>query len=732
MGPLERLERKNGICNNIYEARDLFAGPLTIMVGAGLSVPMPTGLPLLPEIVKSLMNLDWFDGDEKFPITNEYLINKIVLKIRLEHLLSLYHEWGKHDVGKLLTQFRDAEPNWYHYQIAKLVKENVIERIFTTNIDLCIEKALDAQHIPYNQIIDEKDLSNVKNSGIKIIKLHGTLYPPNSTQFAKGLIVTLESMAKDIDSWKAQYLHESIDKNGLVCLGYSGRDSFDINPILRKKSNQKILWVKHDPTENFEINYTLQFSKFREPIIIDTTTFLGETKKLDYNPRNFCFQQVCSKSELFHPSVFLGRILEAAQEYEAAIKYYENVFWSSTGSNYWMFEIINISRGLAVCNFEINNYEKALAHLNIAKGLLSHYRSSVEKEGRTLLKIEMQIFLDQELLLCEESFLLYGRLNKIDLLKKEEEKLFQLLDMYERSYEAKPNIRSRLLLNRASVRLGLLAKKESECQYDYNDIKRDLDKACSLKKECGDIIGNVMALNLLSGTKLILGEFDDALYTSIESFNMIRKLSSSIPSSTLEMVLGAICIAYFYKLNIGFSPANKIPSYDWMNDSTRTKYENRVKELLSEPLIKGLDKDGFFAILEGDNSVQEILSTVRKMHSNEKEVYWNEMAKIAKNSGVVIITPDRDIEQYRNGLEALKYIEDPATYAVTKASQWQAIGYQYKKAGDYLQAAASYQIALDSLKPAPTSFEFPEEQKKLWVKELEDELATVSDINLKP
>ena len=110
----------NNICDNIYEVKNLFKAPLAVMIGAGLSVPMPTALPLTREIVESLMALDWFEGDEKFPITDEAIINNIA-KMRLEHLLSVYYEWGQPDIGKLLVQFREADYNWYHRQIAKLV-----------------------------------------------------------------------------------------------------------------------------------------------------------------------------------------------------------------------------------------------------------------------------------------------------------------------------------------------------------------------------------------------------------------------------------------------------------------------------------------------------------------------------------------------------------------------------------------------------------------------------------
>jgi len=98
----------------IYEIYHDLNSPISLLVGAGISVPEPTCLPLTWGIAKSLMKLDWFEGDERFPIEDDHIIDKVVEKVRLEHLLSIFYSWRGRDPGKLIAQFGEAIPNFYH------------------------------------------------------------------------------------------------------------------------------------------------------------------------------------------------------------------------------------------------------------------------------------------------------------------------------------------------------------------------------------------------------------------------------------------------------------------------------------------------------------------------------------------------------------------------------------------------------------------------------------------
>jgi len=78
--------------DNIYRIYKEFKSPLAVMIGAGLSAPLPTGLPLQRNILISLMNLDWVDGAEKFPIKNEKsLLGRIESKLFFKKKYNRYY-----------------------------------------------------------------------------------------------------------------------------------------------------------------------------------------------------------------------------------------------------------------------------------------------------------------------------------------------------------------------------------------------------------------------------------------------------------------------------------------------------------------------------------------------------------------------------------------------------------------------------------------------------------------
>lgn len=396
--------------DNIYKVKDAFNSPVSIMVGAGLSTPMPTGLPLQRAIVKSIMSLDWFNSDEKFKITDEKLIDLVTTNLRLEHIFTIFHEWQASDPGKFIAQFKKAKPNWYHYEIARLVADGVVKNIFTTNFDICIEMALDWNKINYIQIVEESDIPSDDFSGIKVVKLHGTSCSHDGKGDVRGLIATLESMSRGILDWKANLLRDAIDRYGLVCMGYGGRD-FDINPVLREKRDQKIIWVNHSPeSNNIEITHTLQFSVFKEPVAVNTTSFLGKMTELELMKGNFRFNEVFSMKDYLHPSCFLGRLLEYCNNYEAALNYYIDVFIRSTGSKYLMIQIVDIARSIVVCNYELMSYSAAEVYVDICKALINEYKKNLEKNGRIPFDVEKSVILQQELLLSDEACLLYNKL----------------------------------------------------------------------------------------------------------------------------------------------------------------------------------------------------------------------------------------------------------------------------------------------------------------------------------
>lgn len=715
---------------NIYDIYKEFKSPLNLLVGAGISVPSPTCLPLTLEITKSLMDLDWFYGDEKFPIGDEALINKIASKVRLEHLLSVFHEWKGHDPGKLIAQFGDAEPNFYHKKIAELADQGILRRIFTTNFDLCIEKALDERCIQYQQLTDQEDYASIDENKLQMIKVHGTVIPANSDYTTKGLISTLESMFHGMPNWRAMHFKSSIDMYGLVCLGYSGNDAFDITPILREKPDHRIVWVfrkQPDLKRYREAIHTLQISNSRQIVISDVTTFFGESREIDHSTTIFKFKPAFRLSDRFHPSAFLGKALEAAGEYREAINYYAKVLSSSTGSNYWMTEILDIFRAQAVCFYELSDYQKALHMLILGQVLLSDYKKRVKGRGSEILPVERKIIMEQELLFGEEFLLTYQKLNNIDKINEIEPNLLNILNEYEHLFGPQPMHRSRLLLNKCSVSFNLELNSEISNLSNYNRLKDDLEVCISLKTEIGDVIGIVLALAQLSHIYLFLGNIPKTQETLLKCFELIRKVDTSIASSGLQSALRLIYMVFFEYFTIGYCPVNTMVKWDSIDNIIKKKFEDCINDLIFEHPIEMVNRRGLISHIEKNPKINIVLRELRDSLPFQNLVLKKELEKMARRYGVGIITPDDKILQYRLGLDLIKPDDSEAYYA-TKYGQWEAIGRQYEKAGDYLQAAASYQNALDGLECMSTDDMFTQDHKSHGINFLKESINRVSSL----
>ncbi|MBN2071865.1 MAG: SIR2 family protein [Candidatus Krumholzibacteriota bacterium] len=679
---------------NIYDIYREIKSPINLFVGAGISVPEPSCLPLTLGIAKSILRMDWFGGDERFPVEDDNLIQRIAKKVRMEHLLSIYHKWRGHDPGNLITQFGEARPNYYHKKIAQLVKEEIVQRIFTTNFDLCLEKAFRDEEIPFQQIIDREDYLNPDKNKIQIVKLHGSVVLSEGKYFTKGLITTLESISREIPVWKASCLSKNIEENGLVCIGYSGNDSFDINPVLRAGRNSKIAWVfrrQPDPEDYREAIQTLEMSPKSQAIVSDIPTFLGEKQKLKMPENDFAFKPVVNLSERFHPSIVLGKILEESGEYEEAKEYYLNVITLSTGSNYWMVEILDLQRSWAVCYYETGDYDKTLELLSVGQMMLLDYKKRVSEKKGGILPAEKMLILEEELLYGEEFMVTYKMLNNMEKVQSMEKTLFKTLNELEKLSGPQTTHRSRLLFNSISVDFHLV---ETLGKTDFVEAKEYLENSLEMKKEIGDLIGTILVLGKLSIINLYLGDIPAAQDVLLKCIVTIRKANTYVATDFPQKIKSILSVVFFQHFTAGYCPVNTRVRWDTIDKKLMQKFENSLNDLLFNIPVENLDRKGFIEFIERESDLNHILRSIRNSVLRKDNLLKDEVDEFVRKYGISVITPDDKILQYRAVLEIMNP-EDTNGYYATKYGQWEAIGSQYEKAGDYFQAAASYQNALD-------------------------------------
>lgn len=95
----------------------------------------------------------------------------------------------------------------------------------------------------------------------------------------------------------------------------------------------------------------------------------------------------------------------------------------------------------------------------------------------------------------------------------------------------------------------------------------------------------------------------------------------------------------------------------------------------------------------------------------------------ARKFGARIVSPQDPQDKIDGYMAGLRLIRGKGL-ELSEASQWQAIGHQYVKMGEFRLAAAAYQSALSALKKAPATPDVKEKDRRKFEKELRASLAS--------
>ncbi len=578
---------------SIYQLFKSSPRPLAAFIGSGLSVPEPSSLPLNKEVIVSLLSLDWVKGEEFFPIPESQIENSNLCKIRFEHLLSTFNGWGKHDMGILLRQFADAPPNWYHNIISELCKEKKIDCIVTTNFDSCLEKALSEQGVAYNVIVNEDDEYSDDRSITNVFKIHGTIDRKGASYLARGLGATLESIAIGLQAWKHDLLLRLLNQYTLVLLGYSGSDSYDINPLLYEMSNQHLCWIAHKSNDNdeylsSEVSSMLAQSLYSNPIHIDTAEFLGGSP-LPRRKSKFRFIPTYNLDNLWHPSVFIGAVLQSIDDYKNAQHYYEEVLDKSTWKRYWQVEQLDLLRANAVTLYELGKYKAAEFFLFTAAAVLLDYNNRMKSDGSTPEELKSKIFLDHFLLINEEQSLVYTALGRNEEAIESIESAFKALEGLQKiGHDASTQlaVQSRLLLNRSNIKLKILQEQADIDLGEYLIVLEDVKSACKMKRKIGDATGLILCLAMLGHIYTILSEGQSATSMFLEMFGEMQKLKTPFGKRVATDAMRFLGTLIYF--NVSGDKAEKIHRYLDHKSDTKTKFENNILSIV----IHEAHKDG--------------------------------------------------------------------------------------------------------------------------------------------
>lgn len=255
------------------------------LAGAGISINPPSNLPSSEEIIKNIVKNIYPEEELEFIIACKY--------IRFEMIIDLTKSLIDPSI-KFMNYLEEINtPNLIHYFLAERIINDQL--VLTTNFDYMIEKALinslpETEHkniflvITQDDYLECKDLEKLIKKGKHLLfKIHGSKKNILTGKDTKeSLITTISSLTKlknenyrsvyqglgsttdgdlmpiisknfnieettfKIEDFKESTFEQILKNRILVILGFSGRDSFDINPTLKAfESFSKLVWIKH-------------------------------------------------------------------------------------------------------------------------------------------------------------------------------------------------------------------------------------------------------------------------------------------------------------------------------------------------------------------------------------------------------------------------------------------------------------------------------------------------------
>jgi len=236
------------LCNELVTA--IKNGKIVFFVGAGISKPYPTLLPLGSELLSTIIlslgrGINVLENHYCDPILDA--ISRGDKATRLEVILHIIQNEIGDKALDLLKIFERNCPNKNHFFLANCLRYGNI--IVTTNFDNAIENACDRMAIKYFTCFEDEQFKQLKERPyIKshIFKLHGTLKDPQGNYRIDSILLTLSQVGKGLAIEKAYLLERLLKMYDFIFMGYSGLDDFDIYPkLLSTESSKHLFWVDH-------------------------------------------------------------------------------------------------------------------------------------------------------------------------------------------------------------------------------------------------------------------------------------------------------------------------------------------------------------------------------------------------------------------------------------------------------------------------------------------------------
>lgn len=227
------------------------AGEIAFLAGSGVSVDAPTCYPsgfAFTRAVLERISPDPQTAERLLQLTATASVTEEPF-LRFEALLDKLADHCDEDLTILDYFDRPAPPNWNHHFLARAMQRGM--PVLTTNFDLQIEYAAKAAGVEHRTCFTEDHFRQVSRRHTTdcqalLLKLHGSFADRSS------LRATLRQLGDAGYQWQREPARKSVLERiiairGLVVVGYSGLDDFDIVPILQSINRPRALfWIQHD------------------------------------------------------------------------------------------------------------------------------------------------------------------------------------------------------------------------------------------------------------------------------------------------------------------------------------------------------------------------------------------------------------------------------------------------------------------------------------------------------
>jgi tetratricopeptide (TPR) repeat protein len=213
-------------------------GEATFLVGAGISAPPPSSLPLAAGLVASLIAPVL--QPLSLPSVLARSVSRTLVQLRPEVITDVLLEHLGVDAARPLLDVLRGRPNAWHVFLAAALGAGCC--VITTNFDTLIEDACDVIGAPRRTFVGTAVDARGPARSI-LFKIHGSIAGDSVSSIA----LAVRQVGLGLTPPQTRLLHSLIENRPLIVLGYSGRDDFDILPaLLNARRTAPGLWIVHE------------------------------------------------------------------------------------------------------------------------------------------------------------------------------------------------------------------------------------------------------------------------------------------------------------------------------------------------------------------------------------------------------------------------------------------------------------------------------------------------------